>query len=226
MMRDDISPEERLLHFIRKDANPSSREDEKAAKHLEAAEVKGISQNASSSKRDSRRGFPLFEVLTSIRREEDVGFNLINRTLLAILFILGIYLLIDFFMVNPSRIKQRLSAFKETEGTVLEMPGEPARAVKPVAYYTQSVKSRNLFTAPGAQSGPSLPSPSFMEMISKLKLQGIISGANPQAIIEDTKTKQTYFLKPGQRIGEIELKQILPGKVLLNYNDQEVELAL
>ena len=64
-----------------------------------------------------------------------------------------------------------------------------------------------------------------MEMDSKLRLQGIFVGTNPQAIIEDTKSKQVYFLSPGERIGEIELKELLPGKVKLDYYGQETELS-
>ncbi len=66
----------------------------------------------------------------------------------------------------------------------------------------------------------------FNKAMPKLKLQGIIAGANPQAIVEDIKTGRVYFLSLGERIGEMELKQILPGKVKLDYHGQEVELSL
>jgi hypothetical protein len=130
-----------------------------------------------------------------------------NQLLISLVLIIGVYLIIDERLEPADNIARQ----------------EPRESL---SHYGEVVASRELFTASGAGTMQIRPTPTFMEMASKLRLQGIISGDNPQAIIEDSKTRQVYFLSVGGRIGDIELKQILPGKVVLTYHGQEVELTL
>ena len=216
-MQDTISPEERLLRLIRKDPKKSAKKE----KEEEVSRGLKVFAKKSLAKRLSLSG-----IFNLSRIKEQLSFNLINQFLFATLLILGIYLLADFLIASPNRIEREILAFEEVKDAALEIPAVTSSSVKPVSHYTQTVKLRNLFTASGSKTEKTLPSPSFMQMVSKLKLQGIVSGINPQAIIEDTKTKKVYFLYPGERIGEIELKRILPGEVKLNYYGQEAKLAL
>lgn len=207
-MQDNTSPEERLLRLIRGERKESSPQDKKVANDPKASQL------------------ALSGIFKWVKIKEHFSFNQINRMLLGILLILGIYLLIDFLITSPQRIERKVLNTEEVAAAALEIPGKIPSSLKPVSYYSQPVKSKNLFTATSPEIKPARPSLTFLEMVSKLRLQGIVSGANPQAIIEDTRTKQVYFLAPGERIGEIELKQILPGKVRLNYYGQEAELPL
>lgn len=157
-------------------------------------------------------------------------FNLIIRSLSAVFLILGSYLLISVLTAAPEKIEENILFFKGNGESLVEVKELRAKVAaaeldEPLAYYTGPVKAKNLFTAAGEQT-KTVSTPSFKEKISKLNLQGIISGDNPQAVIVDTKGKQTYFLSVGEYIGEIEVKEILPGRVRLNYLGQEAELAL
>jgi hypothetical protein len=159
-----------------------------------------------------------------------VKFNLIIRSLSAVFLILGIYLLISVLTAAPEKIEESILLFKgngENLAEVKELSAKVAAAEldEPLVYYTGPVKEKNLFTAAGEQT-QAVSTPSFKEKISSLNLQGIISGDSPQAVIVDKKSKQTYFLSAGEYIGEIEVKEILPGRVRLNYLGQETELAL
>ena len=64
------------------------------------------------------------------------------------------------------------------------------------------------------------------DMVSEFRLVGIIPGDEPQAIIEDKKSGQTLFLKKGERLAEVVIKEISEGRVVLGYNEETITLSL
>ncbi len=204
-MQDNISPEERLLRLIRGEHQKPSGQ---------GKQVSGKAQSPARAAKIARQGY-----------RGRFSFNQTNRILLACFLSLSIYLLADFFITGLGKFKERVLAARETNGRAFEIPVQPSE-VPPVSYYSQAVRAKDLFGAPSPAVKQAPPSSTFLEMVSKLKLQGIISGTNPQAVIEDTNTRQVHFLSPGESIGEIELKRILPGKVQLDYYGQVAELPL
>lgn len=207
-MQDNTSPEGRLLCLIRGDHEKLSRSQEQIVKDIELSQSKEVIQK-------------------SFSLSKKFSFSLINQILLAIFIILGIYLATDFLINNSDKIEKRISSFRETTNRSLTIQAKADTSLKPFSYYAEPLKSRSLFAGSPTKTNQGKPSASFLEMVSKLKLQGIVSsGSSPQAIIEDTNTRQVYFLSPGESIGEIELKRILQGKVRLGYYGQEAELSL
>lgn len=207
-MQDNTSPEGRLLCLIRGDHEKLSRSQEEIVKDIEL----------SQSKEAIQKSFSL---------SEKFSLNLINQILLAIFLISGVYLAADFLINNSDKIGKRISSFREAKNGNLIIQAKADTSLKPFSYYAEPLKSRSLFAGPGTKTNQGEPTASFLEMVAKLKLQGIVfSGSNPQAIIKDTNTQQVYFLSPGESIGEIELKKVLQGKVKLGYYGQEAELSL
>lgn len=200
-MQDNISPEERLLRLIRRKRSKPLPKEEKKNKNTQVDQTQ---------KARPRISLPTF------------SFELLSRILLMVLLILGICLLLDFLLVKPKKIDE----IKSDGPQVLDKIPVAQAPLEPLSYYTESVKSINLFTASSQVTEQTQPSPTFMQMVSSLKLQGIVSGPSPQAIIEDIKAKQVYFLSPGDYIGEIKLKEIFPGRVKLEYYGQVAELSL
>lgn len=93
--------------------------------------------------------------------------------------------------------------------------------------------SRLLFTAPSdpasAVSSTSKTAPSTLAKLlaSRLTLMGIMAGNPSQAIIEDSQTKKTYFLTPGQPVVEgAMLEQVLDNRVILDLDGEKIELTL
>lgn len=210
-MQDNTSPEERLLHLIRKGNSKESS-------------VKPPEKKANKTA-FAHRPFKLPKLKLPL--PEDLS----SRILLGVIAVLVVFLLLSFIIVSSGRIEQKVFMFSELAETEyfdeFETPGGAQdEAVEPVSYYAGPIASRDLFTAKAATAEKEKPLPNVMQKISKLRLQGIISGLDPQAIIEDIQTKQTHFLSVGERIGDIELREILPGKVILYYYGQEVELGL
>jgi len=95
--------------------------------------------------------------------------------------------------------------------------------------YKAVLERKNIFAtgtssdnrANGPQEGPAIS-----ELVKDLRLVGIVPGDEPQAVIEDKKNSQTLFLKVGERIGDLEIKEISNGKVVLSYNNETATLSL
>ncbi|MGE5308239.1 MAG: hypothetical protein ACM3OC_04075 [Deltaproteobacteria bacterium] len=64
------------------------------------------------------------------------------------------------------------------------------------------------------------------ELIKDLNLLGIVSGDVPQAVIENKKDQQTYYLTKGQFIDEMRVSDIQENKVILEYKGKHAELHL
>jgi len=71
------------------------------------------------------------------------------------------------------------------------------------------------------------PSVGATTLASRLTLLGIVPGEPSQAIIEDSQTKKTYFVSPGQPIVEgAVLDQVLDNHVILDLQGEKIELTL
>ena len=62
------------------------------------------------------------------------------------------------------------------------------------------------------------------DLAAPLALMGVVEGEPPQAIIQDRKTQQTYFLYEGDTLGEITIRRVRPGVVTLEYDGDEMDL--
>ena len=68
------------------------------------------------------------------------------------------------------------------------------------------------------------PSSGIIGVTQHLRLAGISWSDDPDAMIEDTRTKRTLFVKRGGMIGKIKVQAIFKDKVVLFYDGEEIEL--
>ena len=106
-------------------------------------------------------------------------------------------------------------------------PVSPAPALPSLA----AGAARPLFTAPAATPTSSAgPRPSQSAagktLTARLTLMGIVSGNPSQAIIEDSETKKTYFVTPGQMVDGALLEQVLDNHVILDLDGEKIDLTL
>lgn len=72
-----------------------------------------------------------------------------------------------------------------------------------------------------------IPSAGASALASRLSLLGIVAGEKPQAIVEDTQTKKTYFVTVGQHVIEgLVVEAVQENRVVLTLNGERVELSL
>ena len=104
------------------------------------------------------------------------------------------------------------------------MPSLAASASRPLFTPPVEVAPSADATKPPKSSGPSV---SAKLLASRLTLMGVIPGNPGQAIIEDSQTKKTYFVTPGQALVEgAVLEQVLDNRVILDLDGEKIELTL
>ncbi len=116
----------------------------------------------------------------------------------------------------------------------------PIATFAPNAFYQKMVQQRDIFSPflpakkekivikpkPVAPVKVTPPKIQITDLARDLSLVGISWGKNPQVMIHSNKDNVTYFVRKGQRIGQsdIRIKKIDKEKVVIKYEDQEMEL--
>ena len=155
------------------------------------------------------------------------------RRVNSLLFVFGWLILAGVFFLVKTTVNKLNNAglIKETqkeEGS-LALDQQSPRA-RPFSYYQDIIGKRALFklTASLEQEDKNGAAKTIVSsgLLNNYSLKGVMGGDNPQAIIEDKKSKQTYFLNKGQFLGELKVEEIQEGKVIFDINGQKAELDL
>lgn len=205
-MRDNISPEEKLLRLI------------KGQKKQEAVTAKVAF--ADSALKPSLKGleYPLIS-----NRSRFSLFQIIAGLIFVFSFA---YLAVSFIypLIDQAPVKLSKTELEKPFGTMLE--------IKPYDSYLEGVKSREIFIKEDTAQEQKTEKPKIIDvanaadLIKDINLMGIISGDSPQAILMDKKTQKTYYLNKGESIQEFQLEEILEGKIILNYHGQKFDLYM
>ncbi len=198
-----LTPEERLLRLIRKKGGKTS------------------------SGTPTEKAVPARSPLKKAKTPLLVLFKKANQILtvgVAILFGLGA---VHFLW---GKFRSETPLLPETTGTFSEETPKKEEAIsrKPYNHYSSEIEKRNIF-GPSLQAEletPSIDTQALREAFQNLILVGIISGKNPQAIIEDKKEGKTHFINVGDTIGQLQVEDIREDKVILNYRGERLDLAL
>ena len=104
-----------------------------------------------------------------------------------------------------------------------EMPSLAASASRPIFAVSAAASS----STGTDQVTRAAPSATAQLLAVRLTLMGIVAGNPAQAIIQDSQTQKTYFVKVGQPVieGAI-LEKVLEHRAVLNLNGEQIELAL
>ena len=197
-------PEEKLLRLIRGKPVAAAGAPQPSAAGASAGAVAGAIRELS--------GFP-------------------TRIVLAINITLGVIVLGEAGMVV------RLLAAPE-ETIAVPLPKPPAsEAPMPPMESTPSLASsvtRPIFevttSAPTSATPPPAaatqgPSDQVKLLAARLSIVGVITGARPQAIIQDSQTQTTFTVSVGQRVLEgLMVDEIDANRVVLSLNGEKVEL--
>ncbi len=206
-MNDNILPEEKLLRLIRGNKNNDSggnKGDKEPAAGLKSA--------------PKYHGSYLFQKLASL-------FNF--QIILWVLFIAACFYLVIVF-IYPWIGLQKVGFFQVTPaGGISDSNNALSGDVKPYEFYLEGIGNRRIFTSPAKQETYKEPLKGVsQDLLRDITLLGIVSGENPQAIIEDKLAQKTYYLNKGQFIGEFQVTDIREGKITLDFNGQAFELNL
>ena len=229
-----VTPEERLLKLI--------QSGERAATGFPSWDVRAWAPHVFQYKERARRLVASW--LSGRLAPRELNLNLINRGLIVLLALLAVALALNTQRVRPDpmdlvREAQAVSPPSKEE--------QPLTALRPVDDYLREVEVRDLFNpvvAPVVQperkraeakaepvkppEPTKPPEPSALQVLREkaknLKLVGISWGPFPIAMIEDTATRETAFVKEQQSINQVRVKAIFRDRVVLSYGNAEYDL--
>ena len=122
----------------------------------------------------------------------------------------------------PAQVAENTSSAGKGDG-----PSVPDVAVRSFDPYKQMLEGRDVFQAPWEKPVQEVPASNVPagELAKQLKLVGILLDKDPKAIVEDLATHQTFFVSPGERIGNAVVGEIRQDKVILIFGQEKVELV-
>ncbi len=204
-MKDNILPEEKLLRLIRGQKKQSSFTEKISTIPVQDAK-------------------PEKNRLLNFSFQKNLFFLNINKIIFAAFIISCLYLI--YIFAHPLFLSNNINLPKVTEEKIPEEKIQAIQQIKPYEYYLEGLKNRQIFSSASGQESEKSAGTINADLIKDMSLIGIISGENPQAIIQDKKAQKTYYVAKGQFIGEFKVEDIQDGKIILNYKGQKFELYL
>ena len=216
-MKEHLSPEEKLLGLIK----GKSRKPEMLPQVVAVSVEPKQQQKPGWLKVDLRLGFK-----DALRSFEQVFFSAAGiKTVLWASFVLScIYL--GFSLVYPLFGLRTIALPKVDSRSGREIVQPALKENKPFEYYVEAARGKQIFGGAVLQESGAAPVRGSADLIKDFNLLGVISGDNPQAVIEDKKIQKSFTVTKGQFIGEFQVEDIKEGKVMLNYQGQRFELSM
>lgn len=207
-MRDNVSPEEKLLRLIR---GQRPRQDKISS---EQKIVFNVSDLEKTKPANGALGWEKFFYKGEYQKLIHWGFIFCTLYLFSAIFY-NLWGLRKFKL--PAVPKDTDLRFTKVDST---------KSFIPLETYLNSIRQRSIFASEQIEVYGRSQVAVASDVLKDLSLVGIISGDSPQAIIEDKKANKTYYVTKGQYIGEFMVEDILEGKVIINRNQERFELFL
>jgi hypothetical protein len=151
--------------------------------------------------------------------------RLASRVAWAGLAALGVYFLVAVVFTRPKQTPMILTTSLPQEGAVPALT--PDDLNRPLSEYLASVLQRNPFTG-GAGATSAAPvrtaRDKLKELAGALVVVGIDRGVKPEALVEDTAAGRTHFIKVGDVINGMTVREISERGVILSYDGEELLL--
>lgn len=172
---------------------------------------------------------PFRRKLRSGRRDADpvlANLTLVQRVLWLVLILFGAYVAFDLVAVQPTSTLDRVTAHAPEAPEA--SAGAPSTAtLRPLADYLSIVQQANPFGGAAAIIAAPITQTTkqrLEELASGLVVVGIDRSANPEAIIEDTEQQRTYFVKVGDELNGLTIREISAKGVMVTYEGEELLL--
>lgn len=216
------SPEKQLLKIIEEQANknPMTSAFKKSKQFFSPDALKGRFSFLKSKFKD---GFKVEKISFDLKKVNKV----LQVGIIVLVFYFGVSLKLDFSSSRKEPVIPPAQLQTEVQAEPMALGG----FLKPQNYYLEKIRTRSLFRIEDELTQKPVDfkeekekQSKLKEMTSSFKLVGISWSNDPDAIIEDEKAKKTYFIKTGHLIEDIKVQAILKDRVILHYQNEEVEL--
>lgn len=115
--------------------------------------------------------------------------------------------------------------FQSVDALAVSIPKITASSLESVESFQKKMEVRNLFLTP-KKSEETPKAAGIEEKLQDLSLIGVVTSGEPEAIVKDHRSDQTYFVRGGQKIRDIEVKEVKSGSVILRVDNEEREIFL
>ena len=156
--------------------------------------------------------------MTAVTIEQFLDLKLIRKVFLGLAAAIFLISLFDFL----SSVFSKPAFEKMKDIGILELQSPP---IQTLDYYESIFQTKGLFGSE-SPSGLTILKASIGELIKDYRLKGVLISSEPEAIIEDARTQKSLFLKTGAPLGDLTVKEIRPGKVILTYYGEEGVLQI
>lgn len=211
-MKESGVPEEKLLRLIRgeKKTDPAFQD------NIPAPMQTPLNPAQAAHKKTKKEYFAGLKELPRILQSKKI---VLVAFCLPILFLIVSFL---YPLMGLPRISLQMPPEEKIDEPLVQVKQEP----KQLEFYLEGAKTRSIFMGLASENSAATAIISDTESIKDLTLVGIISGENPQAIIEDRKAQKNYTVSQGQYIGSFKVEEFLEGKIILSAKGQRYELTI
>jgi len=160
-----------------------------------------------------------------------IGLKEVNRILMVVAAVMSLFFVIDFLRgMNYSKQTVQIESDKSfSKKGKINLP-----VFKEINDYLDVIAQRNIFIPfekkeETLEAQAASPVRQIESKTKNLKLVGISWLDSPEtasALIENTDSGGTYFLKNGEKLNEVSVKQIFSESVVLEFQGEELELRL
>ena len=157
--------------------------------------------------------------------------QIINRVFTLVLMALGIYLIVDWFILKPEA--PMIVIESSTGSTSVPPTTEPLKTASPphsLEDYQAALRLRNPFRLASARvvektTGKVETAAEKLEkLVSVLTVVGINRGDQPEALVEDAEARRTHFVQVGQQVNGLMIEAIDDRGVLVSYDGETTYL--
>lgn len=222
-MQNNITPEEKLLNLIK---NGKSAE-KGPVKGSETVKVQDQKQEGRDEQDKELKQKVHFLVPVKAKGYGTKSFSYINRFFFIAIVLAIVYACLSYlypYKIDTGSLEKRGASGGQ------EITNEIISVLRPLSYYSDTINQRQLFKIieqPAQKPvGPPKPKISLSQLIGGYTFVGIIFGDVPQAIVEEKKSGQSYYLTEGQYLGEIKIEKIQQGRITVSYEDETSDISI
>ena len=97
---------------------------------------------------------------------------------------------------------------------------------RPLASFQELLQNSPLFGFRQQRSALPVIQSSINELAQNYRLKGVALLGDPEAIVEDAVRQKTIFVKTGDSLGDLKVKTIEEGKIVLEYLGEEKVMTI
>lgn len=109
---------------------------------------------------------------------------------------------------------------------VRELAALAGQSVEPFQTYSQAFQGHELFKSVETRPAQVQTGPGIEQLAQHLAFTGVVQLDQLEAIINDRRTRQTFFVRVGSSIGDLKVDEITESRVVLSHGSDRKELYL